>query len=64
MERITRAAGFAAIDAGSLYREHLGRLMRRAVALGVSRRAVIARSVLPLEEAEPLLDSDLAGCCR
>ena len=64
MDRITRAAGVAAVDDAQFFRDNLGRLMRRAVALGVRRRLVIALSVLPVEEAEPLLDGDLTGCCR
>ncbi len=58
LEKITRAAGVAAVDQGKLYREHLGRLMRRAVKQGVDRDEVIARSALPREEAEALLRKD------
>lgn len=55
LEKITRAAGLVAVEDGELYRQHLARLMRRAIKQGVDRDEVIARSALPRKEAEALL---------
>ena len=62
LEKITRAAGFYAVEQGGLYRSHLGCLMRRAIAQGVPREQVIALSVLTRQEAEALIDGNLAAC--